>query len=318
MKQSEDFRTSATKIYRLRCIFALAVSSLVFICTFIGVVQGLLAIPSELTPERGGKIFKLFTVNSNLVAAIGAGAMIPFAVDGVKKMRYSVPKWVTRIHFAGTICVTLTMIFAFAVILPAHGSSAVSGMNFWLHAFCPAFNILLFIFIDSERSLTIKDSFICLTPFVVYACIYIVMVAVLGEEHGGWRDIYNLLKYVPIWVALPVMFSLTFGISELLRTLHNRITKVRKIRSAKYIVDKISEKTHDEVLSDAEKMGEYLQGKRDNKEIVVPRELLSLYAQKFDDGDVNELCRRFLDGAMKEIDEYKAKKAAKKDKAKKH
>lgn len=187
------------------------------------VVQGLLAIPSELTPERGAKIFKIFTVNSNLVAALGAGAMIPFTIDGVKKMRYSIPKWVTRLHYAGTICVTLTMIFAFALILPAQGKSAVTGINFWLHVFCSVFNILLFIFIDSESRLVIKDTLICLIPFCVYACIYIVMVGILSEENGGWRDIYKLLIYVPIWVALPVMFSLTFGISELLRFLHNSI-----------------------------------------------------------------------------------------------
>lgn len=309
MKPDENYKDHAAKIYRLRCIMALAMSSLVFACTLIGVVQGLLAIPSELTPERGGKIFKLFTVNSNLVAALGAGAMIPFAVDGVKKLRYSIPKWVTRLHYAGTICVTLTMIFAFAVILPAHGSSAVSGMNFWLHAFCPFFNILLFVFIDSERELTTRDSVICLAPFVVYACLYIVMVAVLGEENGGWRDIYHLLTTVPMWVSIPVMCALAFGISELLRLLHNRITRARKIRSAKYIVERISGKSHEEVLADAGKLGEYFQGRRDNKEIVIPRELLTLYAQQFKAGDVGELCHRFLDGALKEIDEYQAKKS---------
>lgn len=308
MNTDRTFKTYAEKIYLFRCVLALVMSTLVFACTFIGVVQGLLAIPSELTPERGGKIFKLFTVNSNLVAALGAGAVIPFAVDGVKKMRYSIPKWVTRLHFAGTICVTLTMIFAFAIILPAHGSSAVSGMNFWLHAFCPVFNILLFIFIDSDRKLTIKDSVICLIPFIVYACLYIVMVAILGEENGGWRDIYNLLKFMPIWVAIPAMSALTFGIAELLRCLHNHIAGYRKLRIAKYTISKISGKTHEEILSDAEKMGEYFQGRTDNKEIVVPRELLSLYAQNFGEGDVDELCRRFLDGAIKEIHDYKAKK----------
>lgn len=308
MNPKNRFRTDAARIYLFRCILALVMSSAVFFCTFIGVVQGLLTLPSELTPERGGKVFKLFTVNSNLVAALGAGAMIPFAVDGVKKLRYSIPKWVTRLHFAGTICVTLTMIFAFAFILPAHGSSAVSGMNFWLHAFCPVFNILLFLFIDSERRLDLKDSFICMIPFFVYACIYIVMVAVLGEEHGGWRDIYNLLKFVPVWVAVPMMSALAFGIAELLRRLHNCVSNARKVRTAKYMVGKISEKSHEEILSDAEKLGEYIQGRRDNKEIVVPREWLSLYAQKFGEGDVGELCHRFLTGALKEIDDYKARK----------
>lgn len=311
VKPDENFKAYAAKVYLARCIFALVTSSLVFVCTFIGVIQGLLAIPSELTPERGAKIFKLFTVNSNLVAAIGAGAMIPFAIDGVKKMRYSIPKWVTRLHYAGTMCVTLTMIFAFALILPAQGESAVTGMNFWLHAFCPIFNILLFIFIESERKLTLKDSFICLIPFLVYACIYFVMVAVIGEDHGGWRDIYKLITYVPVWVALPAMFALAFGISELLRFLHNSVTTTRKVRSAKYIIEQISDKTREDLLADAEKMGEYYQSKRDNKEVVIPRELLALYAQNFGDNDINdanELCHKFLDGALKEIEEYKAKK----------
>lgn len=308
MKCEESIKTYAKKIYQCRCVLALIMSSLVFFCTFVGVVQGLLAIPSELTPERGGKIFKLFTVNSNLVAALGAGAMIPFTIDGVKKMRYSIPKWVTRLHYAGTICVTLTMIFAFALILPAQGKSAVTGMNFWLHAFCPVFNILLFIFIDSERRLVIKDSLICLIPFCVYACIYIVMVGILGEENGGWRDIYKLLTYVPIWVALPVMFSLTFGISELLRFLHNSIAKARKVNSAKFIIEKISNKSHNELVNDAEELGEYFQSKRDNKEIVIPRELLYLYAQNYDDDNIKDLCHSFLDGALKEIEDYQAQK----------
>ena len=308
MISNENYKNYTTRIYRIRCILALVMSSLVFVCTFIGVVQGLLAIPTNLPPERGGKIFKLFTVNSNLIAAIGTGAMIPFTYDGVKKVRYTIPKWVTRLHFAGTICVTLTMIFAFAIILPAHGSSAVSGMNFWLHAFCPVFNILLFIFIDSDRRLSLKDSCICLIPFAVYACVYIIMVAILGEDNGGWRDIYNMLRYLPIWATLPIMLSVTFGISELLRFLHNCVSNARKFHSAKYIIDKVSERTHEELLSDAEKMGEYFQSKRDNKEIVIPRELLCLYAQNLGEDDVKELCHCFLDGALKEIDDYQAKK----------
>lgn len=308
MKTDESIKSYAKKIYHVRCILALIMSALVFAGTFIGVVQGLLAIPTELTPERGGKIFKLFTVNSNLVAALGAGAIIPFTIDGVKKMRYSLPKWVTILHFAGTICVTLTMIFSLAIILPAHGKSAVTGMNFWLHVVCPIANILLFIFIDSERRLSTKDSLISLIPFCVYACVYIIMVALLGEDHGGWRDIYNLLKYVPFWVGLPIMFALTFGISELLRLAHNAIASSRKLRSAKFIIEKITEKSHNELLDDAFELGEYFQSKRDNKEIVIPRELLMLYALNYEDDNVKELCHSFLDGALKEIDDYLERK----------
>ena len=87
---------------RVKSAFALILSAVIFIFVLASVVIGLLTIPDNITPERGRRVFMLFTVNSNLVAAAGAICILPYAVDSLRNRWYRLPKWVDRLLYCGT------------------------------------------------------------------------------------------------------------------------------------------------------------------------------------------------------------------------
>lgn len=212
---------------------ALIASVIVTVCTFLAVVGGLITAPSAVTPERGQYLFKLFTVNSNTLSAFGAAFLIPYAIEGIRNKRFVFPKWVGLFQYSGAICTTLTMVFAIAFIWPTRGAKlAFTGMNFWLHVLCPIMALVLFFSTESRFHFTVEDSLKALIPFYVYAAVYIINVVLIGEQMGGWRDIYRLTKYLPAEFTGPMMFMLGFGIASLMRTIYNRLNEYRKKQMA--------------------------------------------------------------------------------------
>ena len=210
-------------------VLALLMSVLVLFFTFYAVAGGLIQNPNEISPERGEYLYRLFTVNSNTLSALGASFLIPFAVEGIRNKRFIVPKWVAMFQYSGAICTTLTMLFAAFLILPAKGFTiAFTGMNFWLHVVCPIMALILVFLTESRYHLTMEDALIALIPFFLYAEVYIFNVVLLGETGGGWRDIYRLATYLPASVSAPMMFMLAFGIALLIRHFFNKINSRRR------------------------------------------------------------------------------------------
>ena len=83
-------------LYRTRSIIALIAGIGVFCCTFSAVIWG---IQENVAGEES--LFHYFTVLSNLFAAVGAAFMIPYAVEGIRKKRFTLPKWVVLFQFSG-------------------------------------------------------------------------------------------------------------------------------------------------------------------------------------------------------------------------
>ena len=71
---------------------ALISSVLTSLFCIYAVALRLIMDPSSKYPERGSYLFRLFTVNSNVFAALGATMMIPFAIEGIRKKRFTYPK----------------------------------------------------------------------------------------------------------------------------------------------------------------------------------------------------------------------------------
>ena len=53
--------------------------------------------------------FHYYTTDSNCYNALVACMMIPFAVEGIRKRRFSYPRWLAVLHFSSTFCITITM-----------------------------------------------------------------------------------------------------------------------------------------------------------------------------------------------------------------
>ena len=287
-------------LQRSRSLIALIGGSIVSAFTFVAIILGILETPTALTPERGGTIvFHLFTVNSNLLSAIGAFLMIPFAVEGIKKKQFRVPKWIMVLQYSGTVCVTLTMVFALLLILPVQGKSAVIGMNLWLHIICPLMSIVLFCCTETDRQFSRKDTIITMIPFLCYMLVYGVMVFGLGGRFGGWRDIYRMGAYIPFWLAAPVMFGITWGLSTVYRIIHNRLIQrsIRKMEDK--WVDTISPV---EVKIEVFGLGNFMGRFADVSDINIPLDILKRLSEKYNI-PLKTLVNTYVAGVMNEIED---------------
>ena len=282
-------------LYRSRSITALVACISTFVLCLFAVAGGLIENPTELTPERGNQLFKLFTVCSNFFAAIGAALMIPYAVEGVRKKRFSYPKWVQLFQYSGAICTTLTMLFAIFLIFPTKGPLVAFGrMNFWLHVVCPIMTLVLLFSVETDLDLKVNDALVCLTPFYVYAAVYIVNVVLVGEENGGWRDIYMLTKFIPPTLSAPMMFMLGLGIALLIRTMYNRISAYRKKQMRLLWSEDLSPI---EIKIEVYGLGRYTGIHDDITNITVPYDIFYAFSEYYD-VTVFELANAFNKGVL--------------------
>ncbi len=296
-------------LQKKRSRIALIASVLTSLFCIYAVALGLIMDPSSKYPERGSYLFRLFTVNSNVFAALGATMMIPFAIEGIRKKRFTYPKWLQIFQQSGVICTTMTMIFATLFILPYKGFEITfTGMNFWLHLVCPVMNLILLFCTECNTELTVYDSFIGLIPFYVYGIVYITNVVLLGEENGGWRDIYRLATFVPASVSVSLLFVATFGLSQAIRNLYNKFVLKRRKEMENIWSDGLSPV---EVKVECYGLGRY-NGMYDNiNTITTPFDIFISLADKYS-VSVEELSRAYnkgvIDGLKERIAYYENKK----------
>ena len=99
-----------------RSVAALVAGALVFAGTLLCVFWAIDLYRSMM--------LQYFTLLSNLLSAIGAAFMIPYAVEGIRKKRFTLPRWVVLFQFSGAVCVSITMVAALGIILPVQGARA--------------------------------------------------------------------------------------------------------------------------------------------------------------------------------------------------
>lgn len=307
-------KTQIEKFYSYRSVLALCASIIVFIFSLTGIVWGFLMKPSDAFPEMGSiKVLEFFTTISNIVALIGCVLLIPNAITGIRKYQYVTPRWAIKFLYAGTIMLSLVFLFSVNVLVPMIGLEAISENNFLLHIVTPVSCILLFCFIESDVHLTYKDLFIALIPFCIYAIVYYIMVGLIGEANGGWRDLYEFMKYVPKEVALLSMCLGALVIAFILRLVHNFFNEKRKVLISKKIANDYKFDTVDEVKEAVYKLGERLQFISYKNELNIPLETLFIIAEK-NSLPVNKVLDIYIDGALKIV--LKRKEERKIEKAK--
>ena len=198
---------NALTINKIRCILAIVVCSLLCVLVFFAVTNQLLSNPNELVEEVGWKTYHMFTILSNILMAVSAAMCIPFAVDGLRFRNYHLPRWYVNLMFMGTTGVAITFVIALTVLSPATGfyRMMIHSNNLFFHTICPILSIGLFFFINSDHRIRWKSSIIAIIPVVLYSFVYLVMVFIIGEESGGWRDHYQIeriTEYLPVPVVM--------------------------------------------------------------------------------------------------------------------
>ena len=219
----------AMKITKRQCQLAFFSAAVVVICVCVGVTMNLTTIADENFDHMGLRTFCMFTVNSNILCAAAMAMVIPYTLDGLRTHNYHMPRWIVDLVYMGVTAVALTFLVSLFILSPAKGFVLIfTGSRFFLHGVCPILAIVAFCFFMSEKRLTIRDSLLALIPVLIYAAVYVVMVAIVGEEKGGWNDFYGFLSRLPHWIPLTAIMPLTFLIATGIRVLHNRSYDKRK------------------------------------------------------------------------------------------
>jgi hypothetical protein len=288
---------------RVHCVCALISCAIVVVCVCIGVVMNLTTLYDEDFDNMGIRTFCMFTVNSNILAAISSFAIIPYAIDGLRKKEYVLPDWVVVFMMTGTVAVALTFLVSLFVLSPAKGFVLIfTGSRFFLHGVCPVLNILAFCVFVASHKVSIKQSLFTLIPVAVYALLYFVMVVVITEEKGGWSDFYGFATRIPFWIPALLILPLTFGIAALLRLWHNDSFARRRRNEAQIFLDYFEGRSAEEILTEMGKARAKIQPEGD---VILPMMVIKKIVY-FTESDlsVNDACRCYLDGYWLAVGEH--------------
>ena len=270
-------------------IIALTAGILVLSCALFGIILWL-----ELYDQTGEKPMHYFTFLSNLFTAIGAAFMIPYATEGITKKHLVIPRYVTMFQFAGAICISITFFVTIAFLLPINGTSAVTGMYFWLHIFVPVCTVILFLSVETGIPLNRRDMLISLIPFGIYMLVYFFMVYIVGEENGGWSDIYMTGSLWPAWVSFLLIVAIALAVSTVLRVLQNR-SAVKTWRNITHLWRE--DLAPAEVLVEAFGLGRYTGAKVPGAELPIPLDILFMLSERYKIS-LDKLVKAYVKGAL--------------------
>ena len=289
----------ALQINRLRCILATIVCSLLCVLVFIGVCIQLLDDPNPEIQEVGWKTYHLFTILSNMLMAAAAAMCIPYTVDGLRRHNYHLPRWYVGLMFMGTTSVAVTFLVAVTVLAPAAGFYRVLiwSNNLYLHTICPVLSILLFFFINSDHRIKFRSAFLAILPVTAYALVYLIMVFVIGEDAGGWRDHYQIqtiADHLPLPVILVVLCLISFGVAAALRAVHNRIHVKRKADLEKYY-QQADAFSYPDIGSAIRALADMDRPRDKGGELTVPRRIMAMMERKYQSGlSTEEMCELYI------------------------
>ncbi len=272
-KHSYDYLTN---FYRIRSIIALCCCICTLILAFYGIIAGVIR-SIEHTHEYGFSSFIYFTMISNTLALFAVAFVIPYAVEGIKKKRFVLPKWVAMINYISATSIAIMLAFVLGFISWSSPQDAFGGINLILHVFCPFLILISFFQVENRYIYSMKDSLIGCIPFFIYAIVYYVEVALIGEANGGWVDIYHVFKYMPALVAVSILLVFGFVVSCIIANISNYLTRIREKKMFSHW-----EKNIDPVEAKIEAygLGNMMSNVEDKNSIVVPMDILEYIAQK--------------------------------------
>ncbi|MBO4422419.1 MAG: hypothetical protein J5879_03200 [Clostridia bacterium] len=274
-----------------RSVVALAAGILVFFCALACVF--VMAENYAAGQDRQHPL-QYFTVWANLLSAVASAFMIPYAAEGIRKKRFVLPRWIVLLQFSGAVSLAVTMIAALAFILPALGSPAVTGTNFWLHVVTPALTVVLFQCVESGVAFTRRDSLSALIPLFLYMAVYFVTVVLIGEKNGGWSDFYMVGAYWSPLISALLMLAIGFAVSLILRLVQNR----RAARSKRRIFRAWSgDPEPTQLLIEAFGLGRYVGARCPVWELTVPLDIFILMEEKYGVGS-DKLTKAYVKGAL--------------------
>ena len=287
-----------TNLMKRRSIIALCAGSLTVILSFYGIIAGVNR-TNVVLGKNGFVSFIYFTMISNTLAMLSAAFTIPFAVDGIRKKRFTLPRWIALMHYSAAISVTVMLLCVICFISWVSPDDAFGGANIITHIFCPVLILISFFQTENEYIYTLKNQSLGMIPLCVYIIAYFIEVILIGEANGGWPDIYRVKEFLPYWLAIPMLFLFGLGISFMIRMISNSLTNIRRAKMFAFLKE---DAKPEEVFSEAYSIGVMIGLKGEKNNIRIPYDILEYFAQKYM-LNVDDLTKSFVDGIMNGLKE---------------
>ncbi len=241
-----------------------------------------------------------FTINVNILTALGASMLIPYAIEGVRKKHFSCPKWMALFFYSGTVCMTIVMFFAVALISWFDRTMAFGGYNRFLHIVCPLMILITFFLSESRYEFTLRDAVLSIIPLLIYEVIYLYEVVFLGPEKGGWEDLYFMTAFIPFYISAVLVMLLALGIALLLRYLHNRFNRSRMNRLVHNLWEPEVDPT--EIKLELFGLGRYMGKYESINHASLPLDIIDLIARRYNIRH-DELIRAYVKGMLDSLNE---------------
>ena len=285
-------------INRRKCILTLIFSAAVVVCTCVGVVMNLTTLHDENFDHMGIETFCMFTVNSNIFMGFSMFLTLPYTIDGLRNGYFRLPDWIVRLLFVSATALSLTFLVSLFLLAPVKGFVLIfTGSRFFLHGLCPILAICVFCFVLKDLPLRFGATFLSLIPVFIYACVYYMMVEVIGEENGGWNDFYGFLTRIPPWISLSAFLPITFCIATALRVLHNRACKRYREKARKAYLDAFEKNDTREIIIH---MAARNSKKDTTGNIVIPYQVLRMLLSSGEsEADFEEYCILYMKECLK-------------------
>lgn len=138
LKKGHDYLTN---LFRHYSVIALCSGICTLIFSFYGIIAGVIR-TVESMKANGFFAFAFFTMIANIMAALSISFIIPYAVEGIKKKRFVLPKWVAIFHYISTASIGVMLIFVLAFVSWSSPYDAFGDSNLYTHIICPIFILL--------------------------------------------------------------------------------------------------------------------------------------------------------------------------------
>lgn len=217
------------KSLKTRYILSIIANLTIVILTAYSVIQFFVASGDGNMSVQGVTCFRYFTIDSNILCAIFALLLIPYAIRGLRTGESSFPIRLEIGKFVGTTAVGVTFFTVLFFLGPTMGYDVVfSGTSLFLHLICPLTAIISFLCFETEHFLGRAPILLSLVPTVIYGMIYFVMAIGVGEAQGGWPDFYGFNRG-GLWpVSIVVMLIAESLLAVALAFVHNKVMLMQR------------------------------------------------------------------------------------------
>ncbi|MCR5741895.1 MAG: hypothetical protein K6G38_05525 [Gammaproteobacteria bacterium] len=173
----------------------------------------------------GFKVLRYFTMDSNILVAIGSLIMIPYNILAIKDKEKEIPFWLDIFKYVGTVSVMVTFLTVVFFLGPTIGyGSMYVGASLYLHGTTPILALIVYSLFEYKDRKFIYTLYSIL-PVLIYGFIYLLNVVALGN----WEDFYGFnvggFWYISYIVMIIASYGIGIGIHYLSKVLSKKINK---------------------------------------------------------------------------------------------